>query len=304
MLLQRHEIGEVRDVRQPDDGEVQRLDRFVGIQPFGERILVLDVHLQVGHDAQHRQMSLLFQHGKAGAQDLDIAPEFVDDEPLDAGAFVRLQQRYGAVQLGKNAAPVDVARQKHRCVHEPGEAHVHDVVGLQVDLGGAAGPLDDDDVHILGQAVVGGEDVRDERFFHLEVGGGGHLAPHLAVHDDLTSHIAAGLEEDGVHPDIRLDAGCLGLHHLRPAHFKPVAGDEAVQRHVLALEGGHAVAVLCKNAAERRAQQAFARAAHRALDHDAPGFAHENTSERVWSSRSFSAAVRTAVRYQLPSRPG
>ena len=109
VLFQRHEIGEVRDVGQPDDGEVQRLDRFVGIQPFGERILVLDVHLQIGHDAQHRQMGLLFQHGKTGAQDLDVAPEFVDDEPLDAGAFVRFQQRYGAVQLGKNAAPVAVA---------------------------------------------------------------------------------------------------------------------------------------------------------------------------------------------------
>ena len=140
--------------------------------------------------------------------------------------------------------------------------------------------------------------------FHLEVGGGGHLAPHLAVHDDLTAHIAAGLEEDGVHPDIRLDAGCLGLHHLRPAHFQPIAGDEAVQRHVLALEGGHAVAVLRKNAAERRAQQAFARAAHRALDHDAPGVAHAKHLRKgleqllVFRRRAHGGAVPAAVQGQ------
>ena len=144
----------------------------------------------------------------------------------------------------------------------------------------------------------------DELFFVAEVVRRFHLAPHLAVDDDLAAYIAAGLEQNGVHPDVRLDARRLGLHHLGAAHFQPVTGHKAVQRHVLAFERGHPPAILGKNAAERRAQQAFARAAHRALDHDAPGFAHENTSERVWSSCSFSAAVRTAVRYQLPSRPG
>ena len=96
-----------------------------------------------------------------------------------------------------------------------------------------------------------------------------HLAPHLAVDDDLAAYIAAGLEQNGVHPDVRLDARRLGLHHLGAAHFQPVAGDKAVQGHVLALERGHPVPVLRKNAAERRAEQAFARAAHGALHHNA-----------------------------------
>ena len=107
-----------------------------------------------------------------------------------------------------------------------------------------------------------------------------------------------------VHPHVRLDAGRLRLHHLCPAHLKAVLGDEAVQGHVLALEGHGAQAVLRKDAAERRAEQAFARAAHRALHHDAFCSAHSSTSLMISSSRAFSGAVRTAVRYHSGPRPG
>ena len=130
------------------------------------------------------------------------------------------------------------------------------------------------------------------------------MSAHLAVHDDLTAHIAAGFEQNGVHAHIRFHAGGLCLHHLCPAHFQPVPGDKAVQRHVLAFKGGYPVAVLCKNTAQRGAQQAFARPAHRALYHDTFCPAHASTSCKAFKSCWFSGAVRTAVRYQLPSSPG
>ena len=60
-------------------------------------------------------------------------------------------------------------------------------------------------------------------FFVAEVVRRFHLAPHLAVDDDLAADIAGGLEQDGVHPDVRLDACRLGLHHLGAAHFQPIA---------------------------------------------------------------------------------
>ena len=304
MLLQRHEIGKVGDVRQTEDGRIQRVDRSARIQPGGKGILVLNVHLQVGYDPQHRQLRFFFQHRKAGTQDLHIAAEFIDEQPLDAGALLWLQQRHRAVQLGEHTAPVDVSRQQNGGIHQPGKAHVDDIVCLQIDLRRASGPLNDNDVHGFGQTVVGREDLRDERSFHFEVGGGGHLAPHLAVHDDLTAHVTAGLEQDGVHPHIRLDACGLRLHHLCPAHFQPIPGDKAVQRHVLALEGSHAVTVLRKNAAEGGAQQAFACTAHGSLHHDALCLAHSSTSARSFKSCSFSGPVRTAVRYQPGPSPG
>ena len=249
-------------------------------------------------------MRFFFQHGKARAQNFHVAAEFIDDEALNAGPLLRLQQLHRAVQLGEDAAPVDIARQQDRRIHQLCQAHVDDIVDLEVDLRRAARPLDDDHVHLPGKAVVGGQNIGNEFFFVAEVIRRLHLAPHLAMDDDLAAHVAAGLEEDGVHPHIGLDACGLSLHHLGAAHFQAVPGDEAVERHILAFEGGHAVAVLGKNAAERCAQQAFARAAHGALHHDALGFAHRSTSRRVSKSLAFSGAVRTAVRYQLPSSPG
>ena len=308
VLFQRDKVGEVGHMRQAQDGDIQRLDRAFCFQTIRERILVLDLHPQVRHYAQHGQLRFFFQHGKAGPQDLHIAPELVDDEPPDAGTLVGFQQLYGAVQLREYAAPVDIARQQHRRIHQLCKAHVHDIVGFQVDLRRAARAFDHDDVVLGGKAVVGFQNVRDKAALHFKVGGGRHLAPGLAVHDHLTAHIAAGLEQDGVHAHIRLHACSLCLHHLSTAHLCTVAGDEAVQGHVLAFERGHAVAILRKDAAQRRAQQAFARTAHGALHHNAFCLAHCATSGRVSASSAsscrFSFSVRTAVRYQLASRPG
>ena len=53
---------------------------------------------------------------------------------------------------------------------------------------------------------------------------GRHVAPHLAINDDLAADVAAGLEQDGVHPHVRLHARGLGLHHLGTTHFQAIAG--------------------------------------------------------------------------------
>ena len=102
----------------------------------------------------------------------------------------------------------------------------------------------------------------------MEVLHGLHIAPHLSVDDDLTAHVGGGLEQDGIHAGVRLDPGGLCLHYLRPAHLAAVLGDEGVQRHVLALERCHAVAVLLQNAAESRRQQALSRIGHGPLNHN------------------------------------
>ena len=249
-------------------------------------------------------MGFLFQHGKAGAQNPNIAAELVDDKPFDARPFVRLQQFHRAKQLGKHAAAVNITHQQHRGIHQLGQPHVHDVVGFQVDFSRAACALDDDNIKIFRQAVVSRQNIGDELFFTAEILRRRHLAAHFPVDDHLAANIAAGLEQNGIHPHIRFHPGCLGLHHLGAAHFQPVTGHKAVQRHVLAFERGHPPAILGKNTAERRAQQAFARAAHGALHHNTFCFAHFSTSRMVCSSCSFSGAVRTAVRYQPALSPG
>ena len=247
---------------------------------------------------------VFLQHRQPGAQNFYVAAEFIDDKPAYTRALVRLQQRHRAVQLRKDAAAVNVARQQNRRVHELCQPHVDNVVRLQVDLGGTARALDDDDVKFIGKAIVGTQNIGNQRLFAAEVFLCGHVAADLAVHDDLAAHIAARLEQDRVHPHIGLDARGLRLHDLCAAHFEAVPGHKAVQRHILAFERRGFVAVLRKNAAERRAQQAFARAAHCPLHHDAPCPAHASTSRIIFNSCSFSFWVRTAVRYHVSSSPG
>ena len=304
VLLQRDEIREIADVRQADDGHIQRLDRVPGVQPLGEGILILDFHMQIRHNAQHRQPRLFLQHRQTGAQDIHIAAKLVDYQPRDARALLRLKQRNRAVKLGEHAAPVDVPGQQHRRVHQLGQPHVYDVVRLEVDFRRTARALDDDDIRLLAQAVKRREDFGNELPLHLEIRRRAHLPAHLAAHDYLTARVAARLKQNRVHAHVRLNARSLRLHHLRAPHFQPVAGDEAVERHILAFERRDAVAVLREDAAKRRAEQALPCAAHRPLHHDAFCPAHASTSRSAAKSASFSHLVRTAVLYHVSSSPG
>ena len=60
-------------------------------------------------------------------------------------------------------------------------------------------------------------------------------------------------------------------------------------------------AVLPENAAQSGAEDALACVGHRALDHNV--FRHGQTSRRARMSASFSARVRTAMRYQPGQSP-
>ena len=61
----------------------------------------------------------------------------------------------------------------------------------------------------------------------------GHVSHDLPQYDDLGAHVGGGLQQDGIHPYVRVDARGLGLDHLRTAHFGAVLGDKRVQRHIL-----------------------------------------------------------------------
>ena len=130
VLLQRHKIGKVGDVRQPHNGNIQRFYGIFLLQTLREGIFVLDIHFQVRHHTHDGQAGLFFQHRKAGAQNFYITTEFVDNQAADPRALTRFQQLHRAVQLGKHTAAVDISGQQHRRVDQPGKAHVDDVVGL------------------------------------------------------------------------------------------------------------------------------------------------------------------------------
>ena len=303
MRLQRGKVCKIGNVRQADHRDVDRLSRRPFRKAGGEGILVVDPYRQKRHNAEHRDPGQAFQLPEAGAQKRLVAAELVDDKAPDPGTLALIQQHHRAVQLGKDPAAVDIPREQHRRIHQLCQAHVHDVVFTQIDLRRAARSLDHDHVVLFGKAFIGRQDFRDQLLPVRKIVRRRHLRAHPAVDDDLASDIAGGFEQDRIHAHIRLDARGLGLHGLGTPDLAQLGRDIAVEGHVLALKGRRAQTVLPEDPAERRAQQALARARHAALHHDAFCPAHVRTSLSAAIRRPFSSSVRTAQRYQLSSRP-
>ena len=141
---------------------------------------------------------------------------------------------------GDDAAAVDVADQQHRHARGRGEAHVGDVAGAQVDLGRAAGALDQDEVG-LGRAgdrsyrapsAAASASARDSR-------AAWHCRTTLALHHDLRADLALRLQQDRVHVHRRRHAAGARLQRLGAADLAAVGGDGGVVRHVLRLERPH-----------------------------------------------------------------
>lgn len=121
-------------MRQAHHHHIQRLFRLPGIQPGRQGIFVINVHRKIGHHSEHLLARKLLKLNKPRAQQRCVAPEFIDDQSRNARTLHFFQQSHRTVELGKYAAPVDVPSQQHRCIHRPGQAHIHNVVRLQINL--------------------------------------------------------------------------------------------------------------------------------------------------------------------------
>ena len=94
----------------------------------------------------------------AVGEERGVAAEAVDDEAADQRGVGGVEDGAGADEAGDDAAAVDVADQHDGDVGGPGEAHVGDVAGAEVDLGRAAGALDEDEVGLRREAAEAVED--------------------------------------------------------------------------------------------------------------------------------------------------
>ena len=138
---------------------------------------------------------------------------------------------------------------------------------FKIQLHGAAGPFQDDEFIGPAQAAEALHHLADQPGLVPVVFPGREVAVDPAVDDHLGAHVAAGLEQDGVHVHVGSEAGGLGLDHLGPAHLAALRGDEAVQGHVLGLEGRHPDTLLAEDAAEAGHHEALAHVRAGAEDH-------------------------------------
>ena len=187
-----------------------------------------------------------------------VAAELVDDEAADEALFVHGKQPERPEELGEDAAAVDVADEEDGGIQVAGNGHVDDVGRLQVQLGRAAGALDDQEVEPDAEAVERLDDRRPEGPLALVVLAGRHRPPGVAMNNHLRAVVGLGLEEDRVHVDVGLDPRGERLERLSPADLAAVGADGGVVRHVLRLERRDADAPAGEDPAEGRHQQALA----------------------------------------------
>ena len=172
-------------------------------------------------------------------------------------------ERPRAVEVGERPAAVDVADEQRGGVGVLEHAVV-DEVG-EVDLRRAAGTFDHDEVVFGAQAVEGVLHRRPEEPAAVAPRHLGQVAPDDAVDHHLAAGVGLRLEQDRVHPHLRMDPGRAGLQPLGHADLAAV-DDPRVVRHVLRLERRNVDALAGEPAAQRGHQQALARV-RRAPEH-------------------------------------
>ena len=91
------------------------------------------------------------------------------------------------------------ATQHHRHPGGGGEAHVGDVVGSQVDLGGAARAFHQDEVRIRLQPLEALQDRWHQFLLHVLEVAGVEVTANLAVDHDLRADVRLRLEQNRVH---------------------------------------------------------------------------------------------------------
>ena len=74
------------------------------------------------------------QHLRRGGEQCGVTPELVQHKTGDERTLILGQQRPGAVQVGKRAAPVNVGHQQTLGLCLARHTHVDDVAGMQVDF--------------------------------------------------------------------------------------------------------------------------------------------------------------------------
>ena len=258
----------------------------------GDRVLIVNAEmLEIRHDAEHRLARLLLKKIDGRRHERDIAAKLIDDESFDERALLFIEQLERPDKRGERAPAVDIGNEEHGRLQVFGDAHVDDVILLEVDLRRAARPLDDDGIELLlepGECCCHmAEKLHGLPFVILSRA---HVSDGLPIDNDLRAGIPRRFQEDGIHIHHRRESCRLRLCDLGASHLAAVLRHIGVERHVLRFERHDATARLIKDAAERCRENAFADMGACAHEHD--GFRHCCSSANFRRFTGIPATVR------------
>ena len=219
------------------------------------------------HQAERLPSRQLRDARHAVGEQRRIAAELVDDEAADQRRILGRDHRLGADEAGDDAAAIDIADQHHRHVGGARKAHIGDVVGAQIDLGGAAGAFDQHDVGLGLQAGEAVEHERQQLGLHFLIGRGLGAAVNAALHHDLRADLALRLQQHRIHVHARRRARRARLQRLSAADLAAVGRHRGIVRHVLRLERADLYPAQRQGARQPGDDQRFADVGAGALEH-------------------------------------
>ena len=238
------EVCIVGHARNAYNCNINQLNLAAAADTLGKAVLILDINLQHRQHAYDRYACFFFNHLQAGAQDFYVTAELVDDNTLNHGSFVVLQQHQRAVDGSENATTVNICYQQHRSLGHFSHAHVDKIVLFDVDFRRAACTLDADNIELGSQRIKRLLYLRTQSMLHCIIFAGLHGTDCLTVDNNLGTAVAGRLQQNRIHQYAGLNVGCFSLHNLCASHFRTLGGDKGIQRHVLGFERCHLVAVL------------------------------------------------------------
>ena len=159
-----------------------------------------------------------------------------------------------------------------------GKPHIGDVVGAEIDLGGAACAFDEHKVGFARELREAAQHARQEFALHPVILRRRRCSRDPAFEDELRVLLGLGLQQHRIHRGARRDAAGARLQRLGAADLAAIRRHRGVVRHVLRLERPHREAAPREGAAEPRD------------DHDLP------TSEPVPWIMSARSRIRTRCR--------
>ncbi len=197
-----------------------------------------------------------------------IAAKLVDEKALDQRCILGIDHGLCADDLRDHPAAIDIAYEHDRHVLGPREAHIGYIAGAQIDLGGRARTLHQNQIRLASQDREALAHAREQLRLELCVIARPRRREPRALDDDLRAGLAFRLEQDRVHVDRCRHARRACLQGLGASDLTAaIIGDGGVVRHVLRLERAHAKPAPDEDPREPGDEHGFADIGAGALDH-------------------------------------
>ena len=138
------------------------------------------------HNTEHGLSRLFLEKIKRGCQQCHITAKFIDDESLDKRALLLIEKFKCPYKGSKRTAAIDIGDEQDGCTQMFCDTHIHNIVCLEIDLGGTARPLNHKQIVFRLETVKSFLD-RPPRFerIALVIFTRTHVADRLAHDDNL-----------------------------------------------------------------------------------------------------------------------